>query len=341
MLDRFLIVSVVVVASATLQAVDPPDQKTTPVEYRNPATYEITQRITVTNQDVSALDLLELNLPIPLDWLEQKIGRPRVTGDQTFRLPDVNGLGLIVRSLYREPKVLPGPAQSKSLSLAYRLTRMEIRSSADALAARVYEPSNELNAEYRLYTRSEKLIEADAKEIVTLAAELKAQTKGPYELAKAAYDYVVDHTVYVSPSPSNGALGCLIKGQADCGSYAALFVALCRAGGVPARPVAGCWALGDNQWHCWAEFLLPGVGWIPTDPSVGDRGPKEREYYFGNLDNNRVSLAKTFNLTVKTTKGSTDLGFAQVGTWWWYPAPGSTGSKMVVEHQFSGKKSTD
>jgi transglutaminase-like putative cysteine protease len=117
-----------------------------------------------------------------------------------------------------------------------------------------------------------------------------------------------------------------------------LFVALCRAGGVPARPVAGCWALGENQWHCWAEFLLPGVGWIPVDPTVGDRGPAERRFSFGNLDNNRVALAKTFNLSADTTDGSRDLGFVQVGTWWWYPAPDSTGSEMTVEHHFVGKK---
>ena len=130
---------------------------------------------------------------------------------------------------------------------------------------------------------------------------------------------------------------CLSLGKADCGSYTALFVALCRAGGVPARPVAGCWAQGENQWHCWAEFFIPDVGWIPVDPSAGDRGTKQRAYYFGNLDSNRVSLAKTFNLTVDTTEGSTDLGFAQVGTWWWYPAPGSTGSQMTVQHYLLGK----
>ena len=69
-------------------------------------------------------------------------------------------------------------------------------------------------------------------------------------------------------------------------------------------------------------------------------GSDPREFYFGNLDNNRVTLAKTFNLTVDTTRGSTDLGFAQVGTWWWYPAPGSTGSQMTVLHHLIGVIST-
>ncbi len=314
------------------------DGGSAPLEFVNPVTYEITQRISATNHDVSALDLLELNLPIPLDWPEQEVGQVRITGDRPFRLGDDNEGGMIVRSLYSGPQVLPGPREKRSLAVSYRVMRKEIRTDAGVLASSRYEPYDKRSQLYRLNTRSEKLIEADAREIMMLAEKLKVRTEGPYHFARAAYDYVVEHTEYVSPSPSHGARECLAKGRADCGSYTALFVALCRAGGVPARAVAGCWAVGENQWHCWAEFLLPGVGWVPVDPSVGERGPQERAYYFGNLDNNRVSLAKTFNLTVKTTTGSTDLGFVQVGTWWWYPAPGSTGSKMAVEHFFLGRR---
>ena len=309
-----------------------------PLEFVNPVTYEITQRITVTNHDVSALDLLELNLPIPLDWPEQDVGQLTITGDRPFRLLDDDESGMIVRSLYRGSEALPGPKETRLLAVAYHVTRKEIRTDAQVLASRAYEPYDEQSQLYRLNTRSEKLIEADAREIMTLAETLKVRTEGPYHFAREAYDYVIEHTEYVSPSPSHGARECLAKGRADCGSYTALFVALCRAGGVPARAVAGSWATGENQWHCWAEFLLPGVGWVPVDPSAGERSPRERAYYFGNLDNNRVSLAKTFNLTVKATKGSTDLGFVQVGTWWWYPAPGSTGSKMAVEHSFLGRR---
>jgi len=341
MLARHMLVAVVCLRTASPQSADHSNRADSLVEFVNPVTYEITQRITVTNHDVSALDLLELNVPIPLDWREQEVELVNITGDRTHRLRDTNRLGMIVRSLYREPAVLPGPGQSRSLAITYRLTRKEIRANAGRLEARTYGPYGERSSEFHLYTRSEKLIDVDAQEIKEMAAKLKAKAKTPYRFAEAAYHYVIDRTEYASPSPSQGALECLRKGKADCGSYTALFVALCRAGGVPARPVAGCWALGENQWHCWAEFLLPGVGWVPADPTAGDRGPREREYYFGNLDNNRVALAKTFNLTVSTTRGSTDLGFVQVGTWWWYPAPGSSGSKLVVEHHFRGIQAVD
>ncbi len=316
---------------------DPAGPKSKALDFVNPVTYDISQRITVTNHDVSALDLLELNLPIPLEWPEQRVARIHTTGDRAFRLRDVHGMGLIVRSRYLTADVLPVSGDTCSLAVAYTLTRKEIRTDSGDLSSRTYQKYERRTRDFRLFTQAEKLIEVDSPDIVELAEKLGGGTEGPYRFARAAYEYVIDQTEYVSPSPSHGASECLQNGRADCGSYAALFVALCRANGVPARPVAGCWALGENQWHCWAEFLLPGVGWIPVDPTAGERGPREREYYFGNLDSNRITLAKTFNLAVDTEKGSTDLGFVQVGTWWWFPAPGSTGSRMTVEHHFRGK----
>ncbi len=313
-----------------------PEAVGTFVAFTNPVTYEITQRITVTNQDVSALDMLELNLPIPLHWRAQHVGVTTIKGDRTFQLHDVHDLGAIVRSRYVDADVLPGPGESRSLEVHYSLSRKEIHANTRALSRRVYGPYDKNSAAYRLYTRGEKLIEVDAPEIVKQAALLASCTNSPYRFAQAAYHLVIDETRYVTPSPSLSALACLNNKKGDCGSYALLFVALCRARGIPARPVTGCWAEGDNQWHCWAEFQLPGVGWIPVDPTAGQRSPRDRAFYFGNLDNNRVTLAKTFNLTVDTRRGGTDLGFVQVGTWWWYPAPGSHGSRLAVEHAFHG-----
>lgn len=331
---RMLALSALLIASPAAGHRARADDKA--IVYEKPLTYAVTQRITVRNQDVSALDMLELNVPVPLDWAEQKVQSVEVTGDDAFQLDDVDGLGRIVRSRYTVPATLPAPGHSRALEVRYVLTRREIRTDAHVLVRRRFDQYDERSAAYRLFTRREKGIEVDAPEIVELAAGMKARATTPYRFAGAAYRYVIEHTEYVTPSPSDGALACLHNGKADCGSYSLLFVALCRAGGVPARPVAGCWAMGDNQWHCWAEFFVAEVGWVPADPTAGQRGAREREYYFGNLDNNRVALAKTFNLAVETTRGSTELGFVQVGAWWWFPAPGSTGSQMVVEHFFHG-----
>jgi transglutaminase-like putative cysteine protease len=64
------------------------------------------------------------------------------------------------------------------------------------------------------------------------------------------------------------------RGHAECRGYAMLFTALCRAAGVPARPVWGIirippvpnQAKGNFASHNWAEVYFPGSGWIPVDP---------------------------------------------------------------------------
>jgi tetratricopeptide (TPR) repeat protein len=64
------------------------------------------------------------------------------------------------------------------------------------------------------------------------------------------------------------------RGYAECRGYTVLFVTLCRAAGVPARPIWGLAILpatktapkGDYGSHNWAEVYILGVGWVPVDP---------------------------------------------------------------------------
>lgn len=85
-------------------------------------------------------------------------------------------------------------------------------------------------------------------------------------------------------------------GRSDCGGLVALFVAVLRSAGIPARLLAGRWArsaaaadrLGQvenyQQQHVKAEFYSPQVGWIPADLSSAvlyDTTP-DGLAYFGN-----------------------------------------------------------
>jgi transglutaminase-like putative cysteine protease len=64
------------------------------------------------------------------------------------------------------------------------------------------------------------------------------------------------------------------RGHAECRGYAMLFTGLCRAAGVPARPVWGLYRVmpgqdqryGDIASHNWAEVYVSGCGWVPADP---------------------------------------------------------------------------
>jgi transglutaminase-like putative cysteine protease len=65
----------------------------------------------------------------------------------------------------------------------------------------------------------------------------------------------------------------LQRGRGACRDLAVLFVAACRAVGIPARFVSG-YHEGDPEarakdLHAWAEAWLPGAGWRGFDPSIG------------------------------------------------------------------------
>lgn len=87
---------------------------------------------------------------------------------------------------------------------------------------------------------------------------------------------------------------CAVNLRGDCGLQALLFIVLCRIGGIPARWQSGLSLEPDYSGsHDWAQFYLPGWGWLFADCSYGGSayryGSAERhQFYFGNLEPMRM-----------------------------------------------------
>jgi transglutaminase-like putative cysteine protease len=120
----------------------------------------------------------------------------------------------------------------------------------------------------------------------------------------------------------------------EAGDFAALFVALCRARGIPARPVVGAYTQsGLNSQTIWAEFYLEQVGWIPVDAEAGLNNVEKRNYYFGNVDNGRIILNKGYNITlVPAAPDNFTAAYLQVPFYWFW---GSGGDSSTVTLQRS------
>ncbi len=55
-------------------------------------------------------------------------------------------------------------------------------------------------------------------------------------------------------------------------------------------------------YHSWVKVFIPNIGWMPVDISEADKHPELKEYYFGNLDFNRVCLSRGKNFIYPVVK---------------------------------------
>ncbi len=121
------------------------------------------------------------------------------------------------------------------------------------------------------YLTSSVYIQSDAGEIKSLAADIVGNEKNSWEAAKKINRWVFDNIEKQFTPDFSNALQTLQTRQGDCGEHSALTVALLRAAGIPARPVAGLvyWPPGEGfGYHAWVEAF---VGeWVMMDPSWGE-----------------------------------------------------------------------
>jgi len=77
--------------------------------------------------------------------------------------------------------------------------------------------------------------ESNTPEIVAMANELGAFQKSDWEYAQACFDFLKKKVDFSFSAPVRGALKTLQTGEGICFDKVSLFIALCRAGGIPAR----------------------------------------------------------------------------------------------------------
>ncbi len=104
--------------------------------------------------------------------------------------------------------------------------------------------------------------------------------KRPYWIMRKIFNYVLNKIDYnLKPLGGwNPAPTVLERGTGSCSEYSFVFIALCRAAGLPARYVGSVVVRSkdkgiDDVWHRWPEVYLPNYGWIPVDPSAEANRP--------------------------------------------------------------------
>ncbi len=158
--------------------------------------------------------------------------------------------------------------------------------------------------------------------------------------AKAIYDWICVN-MYRDPQTRGCGKGdvctLLSRPGGKCADISSVFVALARAAGVPARDTFGLRQGKESGqdittwYHCWAEFFLPGYGWVPVDPAdvrkkmlvehlnlEDPRTADYRNYFWGGIDASRVALSHGRDLTLNPPQAGGPVNYlmypyAQVG----------------------------
>lgn len=109
----------------------------------------------------------------------------------------------------------------------------------------------------------------------------------PYWIMRDIHQYLIGHLHYIMDGAWDTAPTVITNGHGSCSEYSFTFIALCRAAGLPTRYVGSTWdrkelAYMDDVYHRWVEVYIPNYGWIPTDPTHGDRAlPRDQAFPIG------------------------------------------------------------
>lgn len=221
------------------------------------------------------------------------------------------------------------PPRDLKVTETFQLTRREERSGVDANKTRpITDDERKRYAKY-LAANTNVIIDDDIKK---LSAEITGGETNPVLAARKLYDWTLQNVDYWVKYPDKfkaSGIGsteyCLRNRTGNCTDFHSLWASLARAGGIPTQIVYGSFLKkeldgkdADQSYHCWPEFYVPSFGWVPHDvaiadiymgdfPTTKDNDEKVRlttgegyhgadlakvSYYFGNLDERRVTWSR-------------------------------------------------
>jgi transglutaminase-like putative cysteine protease len=193
--------------------------------------------------------------------------------------------------------------------VVYRVTRRELKGEA---AKALQEDAEEIAR----FLRADAMVPVGGKSLGLLKG--KRLPDDQTAAARVLYDVVDDHMRYSKEGTGWGrgdAEWACDSGFGNCSDFHSLFISLARAKKIPAKFEIG-FPLPEKRgegsvagYHCWAKFKPEGKGWVPVDISEANKNPKLRDYYFGNLTEDRVCFSTGRDLQLVPRQDGPPLNF--------------------------------
>jgi len=222
---------------------------------------------------------LVVSCPVPMDWPEQQV---KIIDEKTT--PNVKRIsyrtlgGTAKQLLISIPRLASG--EKAQALVTFEITRQYVIEPTDTASLAI---PKKVDRAMRKYLAPSPFIESLHTQIRRLSRETIKGREGDWAKVEALYDITREKVEYKN-GELKGAIRALRDGTGDCEEMTSLFVALCRAGKIPARMV---WVDG----HCYPEFYLTDKQkkgrWYPCQ-AAGTRA-------FGSMPEHRAILQKGDN----------------------------------------------
>jgi transglutaminase-like putative cysteine protease len=243
-------------------------------------------------------------LPVPSSGKDQ---------DVTIVAKELPAEGIISREPQYGNQILYVAARAGAdgtvpLKVVYRVTRREIKGGSG-------KDIEDLKKLAR-FLQADALVPIDGKPLELIKG--KNLPKDQMAAARVLYEVVNGYMKYDKTGDGWGrgdAVWACECGRGNCSDFHSLFISLARSQKIPAKFEIGFLLPEQHSegevsgYHCWAQFQSARKGWVPVDISEAKKNPQLRDYYFGNLTENRVLFSTGRDIDLVPRQDGRPLNF--------------------------------
>jgi len=207
----------------------------------------------------------------------------------------------------------PGDADAFDVKMTFEVLRHEHRVNLSPVAGHV--KADPLLARF---LQPDRLVPIDGQ-IGELSRQYTQISGSNLERARSTYEYVIKTMKYDKTGDGWGhgdAVWACTSKRGNCTDFHSVFIGMLRAAGIPAKfeigfPLPADKNAGDiGGYHCWAEFYIDGIGWVPVDASEAWKHPELHDYFFGAHDANRVQFTTGRDIWLSPRQSGEALNYA-------------------------------
>jgi transglutaminase-like putative cysteine protease len=239
---------------------------------------------------------LRVWIPIPFEESHQAISELKIDSPVPYRIERETEYGNRYAYLTVHAEQAKTPFD---IRISFHVQRFENRVPLVSGAQAGSRPQSQPVIAPARFLKADHLVPTDGV-IKELSQQERGDATQPVDVARNFYDYIVATMHYDHDGTEWGrgdAVWACDSKHGNCTDFHSVFIGMARAAGIPARFEIGFSLPANSQeaaitsYHCWAQFYVKGIGWIPVDASEAWKNKDKRDYFFGAIDTNRLMMS--------------------------------------------------